>query len=83
MKLPTIHSNGSGKNALLRDYMNARSKLRDALREFEAIEFNARDYYPQGPDAFTVARANRDEIASKLIDSIEYLDAHIEHIANT
>jgi len=82
MILPTIHLNGSGKNALERDYQNARAKVRDALRAFEAIEFNGRDYYPQGPEAFTQARLERDFMARKLKDIDDYLEAHLEHISD-
>jgi hypothetical protein len=82
MILPTIHLNGTGKNALERDYRNARAKVMDALRAFEAIEFNGRDYYPQGPEAFTQAKLERDFLARKLKDINEYLEAHLEHISD-
>ena len=82
MILPTIHLNGSGKNTLERDYQNARAKVRDALRVFEAIEFHGRDYYPQGPEAFTQARLERDFMARKLKDIDDYLEAHLEHISD-
>jgi len=82
MILPTIHLNGTGKNALEHDYRNARAKVMDALRAFEAIEFNGRDYYPQGQEAFTLARRERDFLAQKLKDVNEYLEAHLEHISN-
>ncbi len=82
MTLPTIHSNGTGKNTLEHDYMNARARIMDALRAFEAIEFNARDYYPQGPNAFTAAREERAVMARKLVDVREYLTAHTDHISD-
>ena len=56
MKLPTIHINGTGRNALESDYRAVRAKLRETIAAFEAVEFNGRDYYPQGPSAFTEAR---------------------------
>jgi hypothetical protein len=82
MILPTIHLNGTGKNALERDYRNARVKLREAIRAFESIDFNGRDYYPQGEEAFTLARRERDFLAQKLKDVNEYLEAHTEHISD-
>lgn len=82
MILPTIHLNGTGKNALESDYRNARARVMDALRAFDAIEFNARDYYPQGPEAFTAAREERASMARKLVDVREYLEAHTEHISD-
>ena len=56
MITPTIHSNGTGKDMLLRDYMAARQAILDAIEAMRKIEFNARDYYPQGPEAWNLAR---------------------------
>lgn len=38
------------------------------------VEFNALDYYPQGPDAYTKARQERLEQAAKLNEFRAYLD---------
>ena len=56
MITPTIHSNGTGKDMLQRDYMAARQAILDAIEAMRKIEFNARDYYPQGPEAWNLAR---------------------------
>jgi hypothetical protein len=82
MVLPTIHLNGTSKKTLAYDYENARVKLREAIRAFESIEFNGRDYYPQGQEVFNLARRERDFLAQKLKDVNEYLEAHLEHISD-
>jgi len=80
---PTIHTNGSGKNALEHDYRNALAKLNDAIRSFESIEFNARDYYPQGPYAFTIARNERTHFFGQLVAVRTYLEGNVEHISDS
>lgn len=54
--LPTIHTNGTGPQMLLEGYLNARTACQAALDAIQQIEFNARDYYPQGPQAWQDAR---------------------------
>ncbi len=78
--LPTIHLNGTGKKSLLEDYDNALNKLQDAIEEFNKIQFHARDYYVQGPDAYNSALNERIEQAKKLKEVYEYLLAHAVHI---
>ena len=82
MILPMIHLNGTSKKTLACDYESARVKLREAIRAFEAIGFNGRDYYPQGEEAFALARRERDFLAQKLKDVNEYLKAHTKHISD-
>lgn len=53
---PTIHLNGSHGPTLLEGYLEAHTKATELLDALQAIEFNARDYYPQGPAAFEAAR---------------------------
>lgn len=56
MIFPTIHSNGTSPEMLRRGYSEARLAVDAAIRALENIEFNARDYYPQGPAAWRQAR---------------------------
>jgi len=54
--MPSVHANGTSKEELVRqhlDIMEAATALLKALQEGAP---NARDYYPQGPDA-TVTEA--------------------------
>ena len=55
MKLPTVHINGTSRDALTTGYTTAYHAVSDALDALENVELNGRDYYPQGPHAFTEA----------------------------
>ncbi len=55
MMIPTIHLNGTGADALVDQLADATTALLDAERVLHAAAPNARDYYPQGPDAFRLA----------------------------
>jgi hypothetical protein len=58
---PTIHSNGTSRDALLTLTCDAGRAVRLAMEAVAAAAPNARDYYPQGPDAITQAMAAQDE----------------------
>jgi hypothetical protein len=83
MILPTIHLNGSSPVRLQEGYMTAHEKVLDAIRALKDIEFNGRDYYPQGPDAWRQAAA---EFAPRL-QALTKVDADlvkiIEHIQDS
>lgn len=66
--LPTIHMNGTGPQMLFDDYLAAHHALDSALDVCFKIEFNARDYYPQGdnPQGDNAWANARDEMASHL-----------------
>ena len=55
MILPTIHSGGTSRAALIRDYDAAARAFKDFVDVWEAIEFNGRDYYVQGSPAWYLA----------------------------
>ncbi len=55
MRVPTVHLNGTGKEMLIRGYEAAYHALVEAQKALGNIEFNPRDYYVQGPDAWTEA----------------------------
>lgn len=55
MILPTIHLNGTGAKMLFADYRAAMDAIQDAQEAIRKIEFNARDYYPQGNEAWSAA----------------------------
>jgi hypothetical protein len=52
---PTLHLNGSSEAALREPLIEACGALRGALRAMSETQPNARDYYPQGDDAFRAA----------------------------
>ena len=78
--LPTIHLNGTGAKMLAEGYEQAERKLSDFIDAFCNIEFNARDYYPQGPEAYEAARDRRYEIFKHIKVIKDYIIAHQIHI---
>ena len=80
MILPTIHSNGSDAATLRQQYLNAGMAVSNAVCEVKAVDFNARDYYPQGDDAYRQASRERDAMLAKLDEVLVYLSAHVTHI---
>lgn len=81
LTLPTIHLNGTGRATLLADYKAAYDKLIEFRDAFQSIEFNARDYYVQGPEAFQYARAKRDIMKEEIAILMQYLEDHLAHIS--
>ena len=57
MTLPTIHRNGTSREALQEGYRAAYSILGDALRVLAETAPNGRDYYPQGDAMLRQAEA--------------------------
>jgi len=80
LTLPSIHLNGTGRRMLTEDYTTAYHALQTAIRAFQSIEFNARDYYTQGADAFYQARSQRDIQLQHLSGVQHYLETHLAHI---
>lgn len=81
MIYPTVHLNGTSKQSLLDDLEEAHWKLREAIEALAKIGPNARDYYPQGVDAYSTARAEHGARLQKLIDVRIELEQIAEHIA--
>lgn len=82
LTLPSIHLNGTSREMLREDYMKAYDALIEFRDALQSIEFNARDYYVQGPDAFTRARAERDTQFQRTGELMAYLEAHLMHIGS-
>jgi hypothetical protein len=80
--LPTIHSNGTGAQSLADEYLAVVRALRLAGEALDNATCNARDFYPQGHEAWTVARKERDETFRKLREVKQYADAWLEHISD-
>lgn len=60
MRFPSVHFNGTSRATLIDGYRAAVEALREAEAAVGATAPNARDYYPQGGDAFT--EANREHV---------------------
>jgi hypothetical protein len=74
---PTIHINGSSAQSLADEYQQAASYLRTCLDVLPSP--NARDYYPQEPDAFTKAQqehASRRLRVATVLEEVETLARH-------
>jgi len=74
---PTVHLNGTSAKDLWEGYEAAYDAVRAAQDALRKIEFNARDYYVQGNDAYSKARDHRTEQFIKLVDIEEYLLQHL------
>lgn len=82
LTLPSIHLNGTSRQMLASGYHEAYRKLIEFRDAFASIEFNARDYYVQGPEAFSQARADRDTQFHRIGELMNYLEAHLLHIGS-
>jgi hypothetical protein len=77
MITPTVHLNGTSREELLHQYIAALEAIRGAHDALCAMSPHGRDYYPQGPDAFQIARQeHQDRLAS-----LEGLRMEIEELA--
>jgi hypothetical protein len=80
LTLPTVHLNGTSRATLSEGYGAAYRALQDAIRAFNAIEFNCRDYYVQPAGAWAAAVSEREAAASHLRAVQQYLEAHLIHL---
>lgn len=80
MTLPTIHANGTSLDTLLDGYDAIDLALYDLIAKWQAVEFNARDYYLQGPDAYTQARDERQQHSAKIQEIRAYIDGIRQHL---
>ena len=68
--IKTLH--GTNPESLQNDYVNAYSKLREAMEAFQNIEFNARDY--SDFNTFCKAKEERREFCSRIATTLDYLE---------
>ena len=69
---PTLHLNGTSKTDLRDGYLAAHEAIDKAIDALANAELNGRDYYPQGPDAYSQARRERDEALKQLRQARTY-----------
>jgi hypothetical protein len=81
LSLPSCGLNGTNKNALFEDYSQTRALLRHSIKVITGMEFNARDYYVSGSDAFTMANIQRQMVFDNLKLVEAYLLAHMEKLS--
>lgn len=80
MTLPTIHSNGTSVQTLIDGYDAIDEALYRLTLKWGEVEFNARDYYTQGPDAWGDALKERQKHAANLKALQDYLNAIRNHL---
>lgn len=79
MILPTIHTNGSSPKSLREEYVAAYHAADTALDVAGKIDFNGRDYYPQGDNAFHEAKVEHHKHLQAMRDAREYFMAIAMH----
>lgn len=80
--LPTIHLNGTSREALYESACDALGALRTAIKAVEATAPNGRDYYPQGDRAILRANYEHAERVRRLREIVTELETIAEHIAD-
>lgn len=70
---PTIHLNGTSREALHEGYIAAGQAVRQAILALAEAAPHERDYYPQGDDAYKRAMAEHNARAVKLGSVLEDL----------
>jgi hypothetical protein len=75
--VPTIHLNGTSKDALIESLHEAILALDTAIKAVCETAPNGRDYYPQGPAAFTAAQ---DEHTARLA-GLDAVKGQLEDLA--
>jgi hypothetical protein len=80
LAVPTVHLNGTSKEDLIEQLLEAGSAVRVAVEKLNAAWPNGRDYYVQSPRAFAEADAQWNERRKKLLDVMEELAAITERI---
>jgi len=81
LAIPTIHLNGTSREALVEGYAEAIHALHEAGRKVAAAYPNGRDYYVQEPGAFGVAQRQHETRMNKLREIIKELETIAEAIA--
>jgi hypothetical protein len=80
MIFPTIHMNGTSRESLSKDYMEAYIAIRDAMDVLAKAGPNGRDYYPQGPEAIVRAQEHHRDQMMRLNSVAEELIGIVEHV---
>ena len=82
--LPHVHLNGTGPQTLFDGYLKAYEACRDALEVIQAIEFNARDYYPLSYSTWPEACAEMREYVKNIAaarDAFLAVACHVQEVS--
>jgi len=80
MRLPSIHSNGSGIDSLIKQYDELSTAFNNFAKKWEEIDFHARDYYVQGQEAWLEALLERRDQSENLMSVSRYINEIREHL---
>ena len=80
--LPTIHLNGTSKETLIEGYSNIIENLDKLSDSISSCEFHSRDYYVHDVDAFSNALRERNKHINNISEFAQYIEKHIQDIAN-
>ena len=72
--IPTLHLNGTGKTTLRDEYAAAYDALTKALEAFASTTSNARDFYPQGANAYQLHKQERNKALAELRSAKLYVE---------
>ena len=80
MRLPSIHSNGSGIDSLIKQYNELSTAFNNFAKKWEEIDFHARDYYIQGQEAWMEALSERRDQSENLMSVSRYINEIKEYL---
>ena len=75
---PIVHLNGTSKDDLLLQYLEAGRALENALTAMHGAYPNGRDYYPGEPGAYVAARMTWDAHLAHVRDALAECQATAE-----
>lgn len=81
LAIPTIHMNGTSRDALFADLCEAIRTLYDADLALARASPSGRDYYPQGPSAISIAMDQHAARLAKLREITKELETIAEAIS--
>lgn len=82
LMLPTIHTNGTGRDTLLDVHTVAAGAVRRAIDCLSDTSPNGRDFYPQGIDAWKRARREHESRLERLQSVLKELQFIAEAVAD-
>ena len=82
MIFPTVHLNGTSRDALLEPIMAALQAHHEVINALAQVAPNGRDYYVQGPSAYGEARREHEKRMHRLADNVHELTQLAEHLSN-
>jgi hypothetical protein len=80
--IPTIHLNGTSGATLRDEYLAAYDALEHAREMLVKATCNARDFYPQGADAYYKARDERTTALSDIDRALSYVETVLMGISD-